>query len=204
MANGGATGGRSAGTRERLLAAAGTAFAERGFHATTTRDIAAAAGMSPAAVYVHHESKEELLYLISLEGHTRTREIVREAIANADDPAGQLRAVMAAFTTFHAEQHTLARVVNYELVSLNPPHRKEIAALRRAIRRDVQSVVEAGMATGVFDTANAKLTTMALLSLGIDIGRWYGVDATWPPQTIASLYADLALRMVSANLEEKP
>jgi hypothetical protein len=60
------------------------------------------------------------------------------------------------------------------------------------------------MATGVFDTANAKLTTMALLSLGIDIGRWYGVDATWPPQTIASLYADLALRMVSANLEEKP
>jgi AcrR family transcriptional regulator len=200
----GAAGGRSADTRERLLAAAGSAFAERGFHATTTRDIAAAAGMSPAAVYVHHESKEELLYLISLEGHMRTRELVRKAIGTAADPVEQLRAVMAAFTTFHAEQHTLARVVNYELVALNPQHREEIANLRRAIRRDVQSVVEAGMSTGVFNTADATMTTMALLSLGIDIGRWYGVEANWPPQTIASLYAELALRMVAANLEEQP
>src|SRR6185437_5284135 len=35
-----------AGSRRILLAAA-TAFAERGFHATTTRDIAAQAGLSP-------------------------------------------------------------------------------------------------------------------------------------------------------------
>ena len=48
--------GRAAATRERLLTAAGIAFSKRGFHATSTRDIAAAAGMSPAAVYVHHES----------------------------------------------------------------------------------------------------------------------------------------------------
>ncbi|WP_342215837.1 TetR family transcriptional regulator [Nocardia cyriacigeorgica] len=45
-------------TRARLLEAAAAAFADKGFNATTTRDIAAAAGMSPAAVYVHHRSKE--------------------------------------------------------------------------------------------------------------------------------------------------
>ena len=38
----------------RLLEAAVAAFADRGFHGTTTRDIATAAGLSPAAVYVHH------------------------------------------------------------------------------------------------------------------------------------------------------
>lgn len=68
-------------TQQRILSAAGTAFADRGFHATTTRDIAAAAGLSPAAVYVHHESKEQLLYLISLEGHQRTEELVRRRSA---------------------------------------------------------------------------------------------------------------------------
>ena len=57
--------------RTRLLAAAVDAFADRGFHGTTTRDIAAAAGMSPAALYVHHRSKEELLYLIAVAGHQR-------------------------------------------------------------------------------------------------------------------------------------
>ncbi len=41
--------------RERLINAAVDAFAENGFAGTTTRDIASRAGMSPAAVYVHHD-----------------------------------------------------------------------------------------------------------------------------------------------------
>ena len=54
--------------RERLLEAAVEAFAEKGFTATTTRDIASRAGMSPAAVYVHHDTKENLLFTVSVEG----------------------------------------------------------------------------------------------------------------------------------------
>ena len=62
---------RADATRARLLAAAAEAFADRGFHGTTTRDIAAAAGMSPAAVYVHYKSKEQLLHQLSRVGHQR-------------------------------------------------------------------------------------------------------------------------------------
>ena len=53
----------------RLLVAAVEAFAERGYHATTTRDIAGRAGMSPAALYIHYKTKEELLHRISRIGH---------------------------------------------------------------------------------------------------------------------------------------
>ncbi|SCE24280.1 transcriptional regulator, TetR family, partial [Streptomyces sp. Termitarium-T10T-6] len=49
----------------RLLVAAVDAFAERGYHATTTRDIAGRAGMSPAALYIHFKTKQELLHRIS-------------------------------------------------------------------------------------------------------------------------------------------
>ena len=49
----------------RILLAAAKAFAERGFHATTTRDIAAQAGLSPAALYVYFRSKEEVLHQIA-------------------------------------------------------------------------------------------------------------------------------------------
>jgi AcrR family transcriptional regulator len=42
----------------RILLAAATAFSERGFHGTTTREIAAQVGMSPAALYVHFGSKK--------------------------------------------------------------------------------------------------------------------------------------------------
>ncbi|WP_396230797.1 TetR family transcriptional regulator, partial [Frankia sp. EI5c] len=89
-------------TRARLLAAALSAFAAKGFHGTTTRDIAAAAGMSSAALYVHHKSKEELLYLISLTGHQRTLARLRSALASSDDPVEQLRDASWKFAESHA------------------------------------------------------------------------------------------------------
>ena len=72
--------------RTRLARAAVEAFATRGFHGTTTRDISTAAGMSPAALYVHHRSKEDLLFELSRVGHLRVLEMVRESIARSDDP----------------------------------------------------------------------------------------------------------------------
>ena len=88
--------------RSRLLAAAVEAFAARGFHGTTTRDIAAAAGMSPAALYVHHRSKEELLHQISRAGHEATLALVEEAVAAADDPVAQLARLVEDFVRHHA------------------------------------------------------------------------------------------------------
>jgi hypothetical protein len=46
--------------RDVLLAAI-ELFAERGYHATTTRDIAARVGMSTGAMYAYFPSKKELL-----------------------------------------------------------------------------------------------------------------------------------------------
>ena len=49
-------------TRVRILDAATQAFAAKGFHGTTTRDISNLAGLSPAGVYVHYPSKEDLFF----------------------------------------------------------------------------------------------------------------------------------------------
>jgi TetR/AcrR family transcriptional regulator, regulator of cefoperazone and chloramphenicol sensitivity len=47
-------------TRQRVLAAASALFAERGFHATTVRDIARRAGVNLAAAHYHFGSKDTL------------------------------------------------------------------------------------------------------------------------------------------------
>ncbi|MQA63025.1 MAG: TetR family transcriptional regulator [Actinophytocola sp.] len=184
------------GARARLLDAAVESFAAKGFHGTTTRDIAAAAGMSPAALYVHHKSKEDLLYLISREGHERTLRTVRQGVATSDEPVAQLLAVVRAFTEHHARGHTGARIVNYELAALSPEHLAEIAAIRRAIEAEVRDVVNAGVASGVFHTGNPRMTALALLSLGIDVARWYRDEGDWSPADIAEHYCELALRIV--------
>jgi AcrR family transcriptional regulator len=191
---------RADATRARLLEAALTAFAEKGFRGTTTRDIAAAAGMSPAALYVHHKSKEELLYLISKTGHEATLQLVRDAIGPAsDDPAAALRRVIHDFAVSHAERQTSARIVNYELTSLTPEHLEEILQIRHTIDAEIRHLVERGVAAAVFDTPDPNMATVALLSLGIDIARWYHDGGRWSPQDIADQYADMALRIVGAR-----
>lgn len=186
-------------TRERIYHAAASAFAERGFHGTSTRDIAATAGMSPAAVYVHHRSKEELLHHISLRGHQTTLDLVREAVTSCDEPSGQLVAVVRAFAVHHARAHTSARVVNYELAALDEQHLPEILERRRQITAEIRGLVERGVAAGVFHTTNPRMTATALLSLGIDIARWYKEGGEWSPEDIGEFYAELALRMVGCH-----
>ncbi|WP_438822072.1 TetR/AcrR family transcriptional regulator [Actinocrinis puniceicyclus] len=179
----------------RLLTGAVEAFAARGYHATATRDIAARAGLSPAGVYVHFPSKEELLYQISLIGHRGTVEVVRAAAVVSDDPVHRLRAVIAAITAWHARYHTTARVINYEMAALTEQHRAQIATLRREIDSLVRQTLEDGVAAGVFDVPDVRGTTLALLSLTIDVARWFRATGDRAPEQLGELYGDLALRM---------
>jgi AcrR family transcriptional regulator len=191
--------GQRADARTRLVSAATAAFAERGYHATTTRDIAARAGMSPAAVYVHHSSKEELLFLISRDGHDTALQVLREASPDDAEPFTRLRDTVRAFTLWHARHHTAARVVQYELAALSPAHRREIGARRRDIDQHMRDVITAGVDRGVFDVPDIPGTTLALLSLAVDVARWYRDDGRRSAESVADLYADLAVRMVRAQ-----
>jgi AcrR family transcriptional regulator len=190
----------------RLLVGAVEAFAARGYHATATRDIAASAGLSPAGVYVHFATKEELLYQISLIGHRGTVRVVRAAAASArhDDPAARLHAVIAAITAWHARYHTTARVINYELSSLTEQHRSAIATLRREIDSLVRQTLEDGDASGVFDVPDVRGTTLALLSLTIDVARWFRATGARAPEELGAFYGELALRMAGHGASSRP
>lgn len=188
---------RSTETRARLVDAATAAFAAKGFHATTTRDIAAAAGMSPAALYVHHRSKEELLYLISRSGHEKTLALVRAAVASSPDPAVALRQAVRDFALDHAVSHTSARIVNYESAALTPEHYAVVHALRCDIQNEIEALVVRGVEVGKFDTPVPRIASIAVLSLAVDLARWFHSENHWDAEELADQYADIALRIVS-------
>ncbi|MGW3496202.1 TetR/AcrR family transcriptional regulator [Streptomyces sp. NPDC001020] len=183
----------------RLLVAAVEAFAERGYHATTTRDIAGRAGMSPAALYIHYKTKEELLHRISRIGHEKALEVLSTAARGEGTAAERLADAVRSFVRWHAAQHTVARVVQYELDALGPEAWAEIVALRRQVDAEVRGIVEDGVATGEFDVPDVGGTTLAVLSLCIDVARWFNADGPRTPDEVGALYADLVLRMVGAK-----
>ena len=190
---------RSAATRERLLDAAVDAFAAAGFAGTTTRDIAARAGMSPAAVYVHHATKEDLLYEISRRGHLSAVEITQQAFNSTQDPVERVRAIVAEFSRWHAINSRVGRIVQYEFDALTPDHRAEIADHRRANEKIMRDALEDGVAQGALSVSDVKGTALALLSMSIDLVRWYHPEGQITPDDIAKLHGELAVRMVAAS-----
>jgi AcrR family transcriptional regulator len=137
-------------TAVRIMLAAADAFAQRGFHATTTRDIASRAGLSPAGVYVHFTSKEVLLFELSRRGHERARDLLVEAAAAADSPTEALRAIIGGFSRWHAEHYELGRIVQFEFRHLRQEHRDAVLGLRKEIDQVVAGVLRDGVDTGEF------------------------------------------------------
>jgi AcrR family transcriptional regulator len=76
-------------TREYLLRAAGQVFAERGYHAASIDEIAAAAGYTKGAVYSNFKNKEELFLALIESAYSRERESVRQAYAASEVPADE-------------------------------------------------------------------------------------------------------------------
>jgi AcrR family transcriptional regulator len=183
----------------RLLVAAVEAFAERGYHATTTRDIASRAGMSPAALYIHYKTKEELLHRISRIGHDRALALLTAAAEGEGTAAERLADAVRRFVRWHAERHTTARVVQYELDALADEHRAEIVELRRRSDAVVRRILTDGVRDREFDVPDVPGTTLAVLSLCIDVARWFNVNGPRTPDEVGALYADLVLRMVGAK-----
>lgn len=186
-------------TVRRLFEAAADAFAAKGFHATTTRDIASRAGLSPAGVYVHFTSKEDLLFQLSREGHVGARDAMAAAASSAQSPTEALRQMIGRFARWHAEELTIARIVQYEFRHLTDEHRHEVLDLRREIDAVVRGVVEDGVAAGEFDVADPHATTLALLSLVVDVARWYHPGVRRTPEEIEQTYGDLVLRLVGTR-----
>jgi AcrR family transcriptional regulator len=178
-----------------LLLSALDAFLARGYHAATTREIGERAGMSPAAVYVHWNAKSDLLFEISRIGHQAVLDVVEEALEDAsDEPVERVHAFVSAFATWHAENHALARVIQYEFKKLPRSQLHEIVAIRDRFEELMREELAA------FDLADLEGTTLAVLSLCIDLARWYEPSPEHnSPQAVGELYAGLVLRMLRTD-----
>jgi AcrR family transcriptional regulator len=75
-------------TREAILAAAGQAFAERGFDSATVRQIATAAEVDPALVH-HYFGTKEQLFLATVQVPINPQEFIPSIIAGGKDNLGE-------------------------------------------------------------------------------------------------------------------
>jgi AcrR family transcriptional regulator len=119
--------------RADLLRAAAALFRNQGFAATTTRDIAAAAGMQSGSPFYHFKSKDALLFAVMQEGMHAALKRQRETLQNriGQSPSEQLRGlVQTHFQVLLGPDSDFIPVMLYESRSLQSAQRAELAALQ--------------------------------------------------------------------------
>lgn len=187
-----------------LFLAATEAFAEQGFHATTTRQIAARAGLSPTALYAHFASKEDVLYAIAQSALELSAQVVTEQAQRESTPTGRLRTVVRSLSAWNAHHLPVSRVVLHQLDALTPAHTIEIAERKRVMDRLVRGIIADGSASGEFDVVDVRESAIAVLSLCLDVARWYRPGGAYGPEEIGERNAVAALRIVGARESAKP
>lgn len=127
--------------RQDLLRAAARLFRQQGFGATSTRDIAAAAGMRSGSPFYHFENKEALLAAVMLEGMQsalrRQAAAMDGAVAQAAAQAHSLSAreclqvlVRSHFEVLLGPDSDFIPVMLYEWRSLSEEQRSEVNRLK--------------------------------------------------------------------------
>jgi len=193
---------RSRGTDVRVAAL--TLFAERGYHGTSMKDIAAAVGIRAPSLYNHVGAKQELLVEIIERTLVDLQRLHEAAVGSTRDVAEALRRAVEAHVRYHARHPREVRVGNRDLSALEPVHRERIVGLRRSYARSWQALLQRGVDEGRFDLPDARLASYALLEMGIGVATWFRPDGPLSEDVVAYHYGDMALRLAGAGPAPAP
>ncbi len=189
------------GPRRRILEVALHLFASRGFHGSSTRDLASALEMQPSALYAHFASKHQVLAELVRIGHEVHLEKVRSALFGAGtDPVEQMRALVRAHARMHATFPHLTVVVNEEMFALPPELASPGVVLRGQSTALFVEVIQRGVEMGRFSAPHPMTVAAAIGAMGLRIPYWYEPSPELGVERLADLQAELALRMLGVDI----
>lgn len=188
--------GREAGaTAEAILEAAGALFARRGYHGTSTREIAAAVGIAQPSLFHWFPSKEAILRQIAERALVGPTTLLDYLERTDRSPSEKLFEVVYFHTWYLCSQRLdLTAVIEASDVAT-----EAVAEWRPTIDHytaGVRRIVEDGIEAGEFVTGNANAITMAVLGMCNWTLRWYRKGGPVSPEALADQFAQMALRSV--------
>jgi len=186
-------------TREGVRKVAVTLFAERGYRATSMRDIAEALGMRAPSLYNHVRSKEALLVEIMYSAMDRALADLHAAISSTDDVAEQLRHATESLVLQFLFYPREVAVNNNEIRSLNEPHRSKIIAKRDEYGQGFRDLIERGCSLGLFHVESPRLASYAILEMGNGAKVWFRKGGLYSEVEVARQYSEFALRIVGVT-----
>lgn len=179
--------------KEEILETAERLFSERGYHATSMRDIASALGLKGGSLYSHIKGKEELLWW-GLERAARQFQEVQARFDAMNAPAiERLRGAIRAHIRIVANNLPAATVYFHEWRFLpDGPERQDFLERRNTYEEWMRQLIESARAEGQFaPSVDSKWAALLILSASNWLYHWYNPQGPLSAEEIADRFTEI-------------
>lgn len=173
--------------RERILDAARLIVTRDGFAALSMRKIADAIGYAPATLYLHFDSRDEIVRALCAEGYAQLLERFAP-LATIADPTERLKTLCRAYVAFGIEHPQ-----SYRLIFMEDRSHTDAAFVGTPQAADDSSNTASGLIAGSL----AQMKTTGHLPASVDATAW--AEALW-----ATLHGIVALHLTYAAFPRTP
>ncbi|EYB69350.1 TetR family transcriptional regulator [Deinococcus phoenicis] len=190
--------------REQIHDVASRLFSERGYHATSMRDLAGELGMQGGSLYAHISGKEDLLIEIV---NRAARQFDAALFTLRDVPLAadqKLREAMQRHIRVVADNMESATVFFHEWKHLSPGAYAQVTNWRDTIDAFYRDLVMQGIREGVFRAdLDVKMAANLILSAVNWAYTWYRPGGNLTPRDVAEGYADMLLLGLRAPVPQE-
>lgn len=178
--------------KEQVIRSAAELFREKGYAASSMRDLAQKLGIEAASLYSHIKSKEEILRQLCFDMAAEFRKSLMEVEKKNVSASEKLRLGIIGHIQVMAKDLTASAVFMNEHRHLSQPFLRDFLLLRINYINRFKDIIDEGTRQGEFkDTIDKKLAVMTLFSSLNWMPMWYDPQSKIDPGNLGQQLADM-------------
>ncbi len=180
--------------RQIIFEAAAQLFRDKGYSATSMRDLAQKVNLKASSLYNHIGSKEEILSSICFSNAKRFRDGMQQVEQMPGSPIDKVRMLIRLHVEVATEDLTSVTAFNDEWRHLSEPLLTEFKAMRKDYENRFQRIIESGIQSGAFRALDSFTVLYTLLSSIRWLHDWYRPNRQISPEELYEQMTTLLLK----------
>ena len=164
---------RKASKKDIILQKASAMFREKGFAATSMRDLAESVGIEAASLYNHIRSKNEILEAICFNVANRFNQNMEAIEATHDNSIQKVETLLRFHIKQMVENYEEVYVSDREWKHLEEPYLSNFQNQRRSYRKRFASIIENGIQKNEIKKIDASTAVLIILHAVSGIESWH-------------------------------
>jgi len=185
--------------RQEIIEQAGFLFREKGYKATSMKDIAKEVNMEAASLYNHVKSKHDILSELLLYIANRFQQGMKNIIESSYSPFEKIKALIALHIRLTTENTHAIALLTQDWKHLKEPYLTEFQTIRNQYGVHFLEIIKTGMEQGEIKKAIPEITYNSILSSVRWLYDWYTDDKGISPVELEIQITDLLMNGFKAK-----